>query len=936
MEWGHERTMKKQLLGSGTGITGYSVFSSAAAPAPQPRKKIQAEERGIIDYFTLMRRRWRMIVGVTLLLFIAGSAVIMTLPPAYRADVLVVLQPASVNTGASVLTQPDIRQRLDALREQVESRRTLDEVIKKYDLYSNSRGLTQDDIFELVRKSITLKMGKSSFTLMFEHASPQVAADVANDLARHYIDENAKMRRESLANSSNFIASQLARLERDVKHEEAVQLDFRRKHEGSLPEDVPANQAMLMALSNQVAQTETNLDAEKVRKRKIEERITDLMLNEIAEHQRNIKHLNHTLKNYPVLEEYENPGHDETAAISTSFNDAGEPRRQAPLSNAKQQQTIKDRMQVVERSLTAAKILSGVSAPEYLKQKKEMADLKEQLSKLEAEAKAAPKDAQPVFLANNDNDDSAGDDTELEILREQLRMKELAVKEAERNVADLEGMKSMIAGVVIEKARNDYERVKGELKIFRTQALQNKRREVLRLKSNEMELAALKDFQKYWGEIQIKIQEIEAQRLRITPGATEETVEAATKRIDAMTTELSAMKKSQADRFAGLFASRGELAQQIQEDENVMVGLSRQQTDIQAAKTRIFELDRRLSNSAKVQIEMPEMQRRLRTVTDQYEAMLKQKMQSDLVAGVEDLQDGDRMFIWDPAIRNMSPFKPKYALLFSGSFIFSLCVGIGLALLLELGSPKFISSESLQRQTGLEVLARFDELSRRDLPRPLPEGLPSGCAKVITLYDPWNRLSKQFMDCSCMLFKPQGPWPRVVAVCSPGQGDGKTFVASNLASALAISNREPTLLVDANLRAPALHTIFGKPLENGLAEVLEGNPINAHPLTCGVQCDLQVLTAGCPKRHGAVLLGSTRFREMIDKLTYQGVKPRIILDTPALNGGADVDVLLDCVDGVVLVVRRGHTTIADVLRSLRRIPPEKVLGVVFNGNTESY
>jgi protein-tyrosine kinase len=204
-------------------------------------------------------------------------------------------------------------------------------------------------------------------------------------------------------------------------------------------------------------------------------------------------------------------------------------------------------------------------------------------------------------------------------------------------------------------------------------------------------------------------------------------------------------------------------------------------------------------------------------------------------------------------------------------------------------------------------------------------------AKVVTMSDPGHRISRQFMDCACVLFKPHARWPRVVAVCSPGPGDGKTFVATNLAAALAISSRETTILVDANLRAPELHNIFERPREGGLAEALEGGAIQVHPLACAAPCDLQLLTSGHVQRHGAVLLGSTRFREMMDKITYQGNKPRIILDTPPLQGGADVDVLLDGVDGVLLVVRRGHTEIAEVERAIRRIPSNKLLGIVFNG-----
>ncbi|HYF50828.1 MAG TPA: hypothetical protein VEJ63_15545 [Planctomycetota bacterium] len=901
-------------------------------PLPSIRKPDENEHK-LGDYADMLKRRWKLAATIAGGLMALITLVILAMPSLYRGEVLVVLQSPTIHaaTGGGS-SDKDIQQKLAALREQVDSRRTLKQVIKKFDLYSASTGtIPEDQIYEMMRKSITLKLGKTSFNLYYEHPDPQTAADVANELARHYIEESTRIRRESLENTSAFIGTQLRRLERDVKDMESTLTDFRKRNWGSLPEDVPANQALLMALSSQVSQTEANLDGERLRKRKAEDRITELLSTEITNRIRDIKKATNALRRLP---DFDNPNAEAPQPmVKAAFEEAAPHAIENP-----ELKRLSTRLEEIEAALARSRAMINPT-PQQTAEANRLKEEQEQLKTEIQKIAAAPRPQLPPQLANElDGGLPATDDVETEMLREQLRAKEAAVAEAERNAKDLEDLqkKGFASEPVVRKAKNDLEAARAAQRIARAQVMKQRAQTKEQLATNEADLAALKEFQQSWNEMMQKIQEIEAQRLRITSQSSEEQIQSATKRIENLNGELAEMRKKQSESptMRQLFSSRGELAQQVQEHENIMTALARQQNDIQATKLRIADLDRRLTNSARVQIELPELLRKYKTITDQYEAMLRQKMQADVNVGIEDQAEGERMVIWDPAIKQSSPYKPKYALLFGGGLVFALSAGVALAILLELLAPKFLQSETVRQRTGMEVLAEIDELPSREVP-PVPEGMPASCARVVTLTDPWHRVSKQFMDSACLLFKPHTRWPRVVAVCSPGYGDGKTFVATNLAAAVAMSTHETTILVDANLRTPALHTTFDLPREGGLAEALEGGAIHVHQLKGTVPCELQLMTSGHVQRHGAVLLGSTRFKEMMDKITYQGNKPRIILDTPPLKGGADVDVLLDAVDGVLLVVRRGHTQIAEVERAVRRIPPEKLLGVIFNGRTNS-
>jgi Mrp family chromosome partitioning ATPase/uncharacterized protein involved in exopolysaccharide biosynthesis len=849
----------KQNIQTTTGLTDHALMSATLRPVMPPRKKLPLPDRNVWDYLHILKRRWKLITLVTAVVFALAAVFVTTLPARYQADVLVVIQAPNVNAGASVVAVPDMMKKLDALREQVESRRTLDQVIKKYDLFAAQRGsIPQEEIHAEMRKSIKLKLGKSSFNIIYEDGSPQTAADVANEIARHYIEENTRLRRDALDKTGIFIASQLARLKRDVNDASRELQDFRYKYQGMLPEDVPANQALLISLSGQATQADTSMDNDRLRKRKAEDRIAELLLAEMAQRQKSIQMLKSALKKMPAKTEL-----------------GGEKSADAELLDAE----------------TGANTASSAQTAD-----------------------------EPV-------------DVEIEIQKQHLRQQEITTTNSERNAKDNEELHKLgiVSSIVASRARAEADSAKTELNIARARMLQTRQGLVDKLKTAAAELESLNQFQNHWGEMLVKIQEIEAQRLRISGHSSQEDVADANRRIELLTASLAEMRSAQNDKTRQIGAAR-ELAQQVVEHENIMVGLTRQQKDALAVKTRVADLERRLIASAAVQVQMPELLRKAKLVNDQYEVMLKHKMEADLQMGVEDQQEGERMVIWDAAITPAAPFKPKYAMLLAGGLMGALSLGVLLALLLELAAPKFQNTETLQNHCGMDVLAEIDKLSSRDIPRLPPDIMPPGCANVITLGNPSHRVSRQFMDAACLLFRPQGKWPRVVAVCSPGNGDGKTFVAANLAAALALSTKQPTLLVDANLRAPSLHTLFDKPLESGLAEALEGGPIHVHPLPCADACGLQLLTAGQARQHGTVLLASMRFREMMDKLSYQGAKPHIILDTPPLRSGADVDVLLHGVDGVLLIVRRGHTPISAVARALRRINPDKLLGVIFNDN----
>jgi protein-tyrosine kinase len=168
---------------------------------------------------------------------------------------------------------------------------------------------------------------------------------------------------------------------------------------------------------------------------------------------------------------------------------------------------------------------------------------------------------------------------------------------------------------------------------------------------------------------------------------------------------------------------------------------------------------------------------------------------------------------------------------------------------------------------------------------------------------------------------------RVVMIASAVPGEGKTLTASNLALTLSESYRQRVLLIDADLRKPALHQVFQINASSGLIEGLEGGNDTKLVLR-QVSPQLSVLPAGRPTSDPMAGLTSERMRMLLAeaKETFHWV----IIDTPPLMLLPDAHLLSSMVDGAVLIVRANATPYEHVRRAAEIIGRQRIVGVVLN------
>jgi capsular exopolysaccharide synthesis family protein len=169
---------------------------------------------------------------------------------------------------------------------------------------------------------------------------------------------------------------------------------------------------------------------------------------------------------------------------------------------------------------------------------------------------------------------------------------------------------------------------------------------------------------------------------------------------------------------------------------------------------------------------------------------------------------------------------------------------------------------------------------------------------------------------------------RAIVVTSPNLGDGKSLTAANLAITMAQEFQQRVLLMDADLRRPSVHRMFGIAGGPGLADVLMGAAELSQALVVLPDQHLTLLPAGPVPSHPAELLGSAAMRRLLDTLRTRF--DRIIIDMPPASPLADLNILAPMADGVLMIVRAGVTPKPAIERALAGLEPAKVLGLVLN------
>lgn len=191
--------------------------------------------------------------------------------------------------------------------------------------------------------------------------------------------------------------------------------------------------------------------------------------------------------------------------------------------------------------------------------------------------------------------------------------------------------------------------------------------------------------------------------------------------------------------------------------------------------------------------------------------------------------------------------------------------------------------------------------------------------------DAYNHLRTQILQ----RFK-ENNW-NVLAVTSPGEGEGKTLTAINLAISIAREVDYTVLLVDANLRHPWMLEHFGLEHRKGLSDYLTDDIPIAELLVKPSRVEhLVILPGGRPLTQSAEMLNSPKMAQLVEDMKSRYHSRIIIFDLPPVLTSADALAFSPYVDAALLVVEEGSTQKQDVERAVELLESTNIVGTVLN------
>jgi non-specific protein-tyrosine kinase len=177
---------------------------------------------------------------------------------------------------------------------------------------------------------------------------------------------------------------------------------------------------------------------------------------------------------------------------------------------------------------------------------------------------------------------------------------------------------------------------------------------------------------------------------------------------------------------------------------------------------------------------------------------------------------------------------------------------------------------------------------------------------IITLTDPTSPAAEAYRALRINLeFASVDERLCTLLVTSSGPGEGKSTALANLAVAMSDGDRD-IILVDADLRRPSQHKLFGLDNERGLSDMFRSeSAFDEPPLQAIPDSSLKVLTSGPLPPIPSQLLAARKMDEVIARLIEEA--DMVLFDAPPVVAVTDASLLASKVDGVLLVVKAGDT-----------------------------
>ena len=386
--------------------------------------------------------------------------------------------------------------------------------------------------------------------------------------------------------------------------------------------------------------------------------------------------------------------------------------------------------------------------------------------------------------------------------------------------------------------------------------------------------------------------------------------------------ELDAMKGMNRDRAAQATAKQNLVPDFLKQMERKVVLLEAEKLQVEK---QIEGIQEKSTSVSQVVEELSSLQRQRERLETGYYAII------NTMHDISALQE----HLWREVIVNDEAsvgeeVAPKLPICLGAGFILGSIVGLGFAGFKEIAEKTFHSSDDVGAMLGTQVVGHislFQKPRARDRNPKFPNALP----ELVTLHAPASQASESYRAIrTSLFFKAQQTGAKVIQLTSPIPGDGKSTTSANVAVSIAQSGRR-VLLIDADLRKPTQHKIFGLSNKTGLSSVLAGEAEATSVIQSVIPEYLSVVSAGPIMANPAELLTSPRFVALLEE--YRSMFDFVLIDTSPLLAVTDPSIICSHADLVYMVMRIRNGVRSNAVRAKEIVESLNIElgGAIING-----
>lgn len=260
-----------------------------------------------------------------------------------------------------------------------------------------------------------------------------------------------------------------------------------------------------------------------------------------------------------------------------------------------------------------------------------------------------------------------------------------------------------------------------------------------------------------------------------------------------------------------------------------------------------------------------------------------------------------------PAGVPVKPDSPRPLLYMSLAVLLGLVGGIGTALVIDYFDDSIKTSMEMERVCQVPLLGMVPHLSLDILDsKDKRNSEDQRDSDLVMLSSPKSHVAESIyhLRSAIMLSSAGGP-PPTIMVTSPNPAEGKSMISSNLAASLAFKGQN-VVVIDADLRKPSIHKIFGQPNTMGLSNLITGNATLEEIIRPTAVSNLFFISGGSIPPNPVEILSSQAFSDLINRLRAEFAF--VVIDTPPVIGFADARIISSLVNAVILVINHNTTS----------------------------